>query len=225
MVRFKVFGVRVKRDHAATWKRTPHLLHSKPPTTELRPADGTAPLQTFPRTADLPFPPAEDPGHSDAAPPALQAAHHRASTRRRHRAPADLPADRRSPFSPRRGPGTQRRRTSCTSSRPPPSFDPPTAPRPSRPSRGPPISPFSTRRGPRTHRRRLHYRRTAPTTPAAAAAGRLDFFFPHLHQILDYWKRDISHQKQHRTTRVSLQKTSQTPQNILRIATTKLAYN
>ncbi|CAJ1076956.1 Hypothetical predicted protein [Xyrichtys novacula] len=142
MVRFKVFGVRVKRDHAATWKRTPHLLHSKPPTTELRPADGTAPQQTFPRTADLPFPPAEDPGHSDAAPPALQAAHHRASTRRRHRAPADLPADRRSPFSPRRGPGTQRRRTSCTSSRPPPSFDPPPAPRPSRPSRGPPISLF-----------------------------------------------------------------------------------
>ncbi|CAJ1081504.1 Hypothetical predicted protein [Xyrichtys novacula] len=177
MVRFKVFGVRVKRDHAATWKRAPHLLHFKPPTTELRPADGTAPQQTFPRTADLPFPPAEDPGHSDAAPPALQAAHHRASTRRRHRAPADLPADRRSPFSPAEDPGhsdaappalqaAHHRASTRRRHRAP--ADLPADRR----------SPFSPRRGPGTHHRRLHNRWTAPTISAAAAAGRLDFFFP-----------------------------------------------
>ncbi|CAJ1050746.1 Hypothetical predicted protein [Xyrichtys novacula] len=41
----------------------------------------------------------------DAAPPSLQAAHHRASPRRRHRVPANLPAERLSSF-PRRGPRT-----------------------------------------------------------------------------------------------------------------------
>ncbi|CAJ1048206.1 Hypothetical predicted protein, partial [Xyrichtys novacula] len=41
----------------------------------------------------------------DAAPPSLQAAHHRASTCRRHRVPANLAAERLSSF-PRRGPRT-----------------------------------------------------------------------------------------------------------------------
>ncbi|CAJ1082724.1 Hypothetical predicted protein, partial [Xyrichtys novacula] len=64
-------------------------------------------------------------------------------------------------------PPERRRSTSFTPSRPPPSFDPPTAPSPSKPSRGPPIF-FPPPRTP-------DFRHTAA---AAAAAGQLEPFPP-----------------------------------------------
>ncbi|CAJ1055582.1 Hypothetical predicted protein, partial [Xyrichtys novacula] len=62
-------------------------------------------------------------------------------------------------------PPERRRRTSITPSRPPPSFDPPTAPSPSKPCRGAPIF-FPPPRTP-------DFRHTA-----AAAAGQLEPFPP-----------------------------------------------